>query len=70
MVIGLAPSSVHLVHTPPPCWTLIECKDSEGQMGYIDHYNEFLRKVDKVNDIKFILMECKPDGVGKCTATS
>ena len=38
----LAPASVHLVLTSPPYWTLKEYRDSEGQMGHIDNYDEFL----------------------------
>lgn len=44
----LAPASVHLVVTSPPYWTLKEYRDSEGQMGHIDDYDEFLSELDKV----------------------
>jgi DNA modification methylase len=44
----LAPASVHLVITSPPYWTLKEYRDSEGQMGHIDDYEEFLSELDKV----------------------
>lgn len=44
----LAPASVHLVLTSPPYWTLKEYRDSEGQMGHIDDYDEFLAELDKV----------------------
>ncbi len=44
----LAPASVHLVLTSPPYWTLKEYRDSEGQMGHIDDYDEFLTELDKV----------------------
>jgi DNA modification methylase len=44
----LAPGSVHLVITSPPYWTLKEYRVSEGQMGHIDSYEEFLDELDKV----------------------
>lgn len=45
---GLAPDSVHLVVTSPPYWTLKEYRDSVGQMGHIEDYDEFLADLDKV----------------------
>jgi DNA modification methylase len=45
---GLRPGSVHLVVTSPPYWTLKEYRDSEGQMGHIECYDEFLKELDKV----------------------
>lgn len=45
---GLAPNSVHLVLTSPPYWTLKEYRDSEGQMGHIEDYDEFLAELDHV----------------------
>jgi DNA modification methylase len=44
----LAPGSVHLIVTSPPYWTLKEYRDSEGQMGHIEDYDEFLTELDKV----------------------
>jgi modification methylase len=44
----LAPGSVHLVVTSPPYWTLKEYRNSEGQMGHIENYDEFLAELDKV----------------------
>ncbi len=44
----LKPASVHLVVTSPPYWTLKEYRDSEGQMGHIEGYEEFLSELDKV----------------------
>ncbi len=44
----LAPESIHLVVTSPPYWTLKEYRDSEGQMGHIEDYDEFLVELDKV----------------------
>jgi DNA modification methylase len=44
----LAPGSVQLVVTSPPYWTLKEYRDSSGQMGHIEDYDEFLAELDKV----------------------
>ena len=44
----LQPESVHLVVTSPPYWTLKEYRRSEGQLGYIEEYEEFLVELDKV----------------------
>ena len=40
--------SVHLVLTSPPYWTLKEYRDSQGQLGHIEGYDEFLRELDRV----------------------
>jgi len=45
---GLGPQSVHLVLTSPPYWTLKEYRDSEGQLGHVGDYDEFLQELDKV----------------------
>jgi len=45
---SLSPGSVHLVITSPPYWTLKEYRDSEGQMGHIEDYEQFLVELDKV----------------------
>lgn len=45
---GLTPGSVQLIVTSPPYWTLKEYRDSEGQMGHIKGYDEFLEELDKV----------------------
>lgn len=45
---GLAPNSVQLVVTSPPYWTLKQYRDSDGQMGHIEDYDEFLSELDKV----------------------
>jgi DNA modification methylase len=45
---ALEPESVHLVMTSPPYWTLKEYRDSKGQMGHIENYEEFLAELDKV----------------------
>src|SRR6516162_8520340 len=44
----LAPESVHLVLTSPPYWTLKEYRDSDGQLGHIDDYEQFLSELDAV----------------------
>ena len=44
----LAPESVHLVVTSPPYWTLKEYNVGEGQMGYIEDYEQFLDELDRV----------------------
>ncbi len=45
---GIEPGSVHLVVTSPPYWTLKEYRRSEGQMGHVEDYEEFLDQLDKV----------------------
>jgi DNA modification methylase len=45
---GLEPNSVHLVLTSPPYWTLKEYRDSEGQLGHVEDYDQFLQELDKV----------------------
>jgi modification methylase len=45
---GLEPQSVHLVLTSPPYWTLKEYRDSEGQLGHVQNYDQFLQELDKV----------------------
>jgi DNA modification methylase len=45
---GLEPHSVHLVLTSPPYWTLKEYRDSEGQLGHVEDYDQFLQELDKV----------------------
>ncbi len=44
----IADSSVHLVVTSPPYWTLKRYNDSDGQMGHIEGYDEFLDELDRV----------------------
>jgi DNA modification methylase len=39
---------VHLVVTSPPYWTLKDYNPGEGQMGYIEDYETFLRELDRV----------------------
>ena len=40
--------SVHLVVTSPPYWTLKEYRQHDGQLGWIEDYNEFLKQLDLV----------------------
>jgi DNA modification methylase len=44
----LADGSVHLVVTSPPYWTLKEYNPSDGQLGWVADYEEFLSELDKV----------------------
>ena len=44
----LLPSSVHLVVTSPPYWTLKEYNHGDGQMGFIEDYETFLDELDRV----------------------
>jgi modification methylase len=47
--LGFIPdSSVHLVVTSPPYWTLKEYRDGEGQMGHIEAYDEFINELNRV----------------------
>lgn len=39
---------MHLVVTSPPYWTLKEYRDSEGQLGHVEGYEEFLAELNKV----------------------
>jgi hypothetical protein len=47
-MVGLAPNSVHLVLTSPPYWTLKEYRDTDGQLGHVVDYDNFLSELDKV----------------------
>ena len=42
------PASVHLVLTSPPYWTLKEYNRSDGQLGFIADYEQFLQELDRV----------------------
>jgi DNA modification methylase len=44
----LDPGSVHLIVTSPPYWTLKQYNDSDGQLGHVEAYDEFLHELDKV----------------------
>ena len=41
-------ASIHLVVTSPPYWTLKDYNDSEGQMGHIQNYDDFLAELNRV----------------------
>lgn len=40
--------SVHLVVTSPPYWTLKRYNDSEGQLGHVEDYEQFLSELNRV----------------------
>lgn len=40
--------SVHLIVTSPPYWTLKEYRDTQGQLGHIEDYEQFLHQLDQV----------------------
>jgi hypothetical protein len=44
----LEPNSVHLVVTSPPYWTLKEYRETEGQLGHVADYEQFLAELDRV----------------------
>ena len=44
----LKPESVHLVVTSPPYWILKEYHNTDGQLGYLSDYEEFLTELDRV----------------------
>ena len=44
----LDPCSVHLVLTSPPYWTLKEYPNTEGQIGRVEDYDQFLKNLRKV----------------------
>lgn len=44
----IADKSVHLVVTSPPYWTLKDYRDTEGQLGHVDDYEQFLSDLDHV----------------------
>ena len=46
--LDLEPESVQLVLTSPPYWTLKEYRDSDGQLGHVDDYEQFLCELDSV----------------------
>ena len=46
--VRLPSSPVHLVLTSPPYWTLKEYPDTEGQLGRIADYGDFLNNLQKV----------------------
>ena len=44
----LGAGSVHLVVTSPPYWTLKEYRRTDGQLGWVEDYDEFLDQLDAV----------------------
>jgi modification methylase len=46
--IPVPPESVHLVVTSPPYWTLKRYRETEGQLGHIVGYDDFLDSLDLV----------------------
>jgi len=47
--LSFVPSEgVHLVVTSPPYWTLKQYRESEGQLGHVEKYDDFLAELDKV----------------------
>lgn len=44
----LRPSSLHLVLTSPPYWTLKRYNEHAGQLGHISGYDDFLAALDQV----------------------
>jgi len=47
---GLEPQSVQLVLTSPPYWTLKEYRDSEGQLGHVGDYDEFVQELNNASN--------------------
>ncbi len=45
---ALSPGSVHLVVTSPPYWILKEYRRADGQLGWVEDYQEFLAELDQV----------------------
>ena len=43
-----ADGTVHLVLTSPPYWSLKSYRDSVGQLGHTEDYDEFVREIDRV----------------------
>lgn len=41
-------NSIQLVVTSPPYWTLKDYHDTDGQLGYVSDYEDFLRQLDLV----------------------
>lgn len=45
---GVPNESAHLILTSPPYWTLKEYRETDGQLGHIEGYEEFLAQLDRV----------------------
>ena len=46
--VELEPESIQLVVTSPPYWTLKDYRDTDGQLGHVRDYDEFLAELDRV----------------------
>jgi modification methylase len=44
----LGPETIHLVLTSPPYWTLKKYRESDGQLGSVVNYDQFLSDLDRV----------------------
>jgi DNA modification methylase len=44
----IADDSLHLVVTSPPYWTLKRYNDTEGQLGHVADYEQFVKELEKV----------------------
>lgn len=44
----LKTGSVHLIVTSPPYWTLKKYRDSDGQLGHVAAYDEFIQQLNQV----------------------
>jgi modification methylase len=44
----IADESIHLAVTSPPYWTLKRYNDSQGQLGHVMEYDQFLGEIQKV----------------------
>jgi len=58
--LQIAPESVHLVVTSPPYWTLKRYRETQGQLGHVADYDDFLDSLDLV--WKWILKALVPGG--------
>ena len=47
-LLHLEQSSIELVLTSPPYWTLKKYNDTDGQLGEVEDYDEFLDQLDEV----------------------
>lgn len=47
-MVAIPDASVHLVLTSPPYWSLKRYRDSEGQLGHVEDYDQFLDALDEV----------------------
>ena len=56
----IAPESVHLVVTSPPYWTLKRYRETQGQLGHVADYDNFLDSLDMV--WQWILKALVPGG--------